>query len=269
MVFLLPFLFFLFAPQTPQTDSTHSVIGFVKPGTISVDDRSLTDWNGIKPVQSLNCTNQWRVLKCGTVSRPPELSRSDQIDSQGSFYAVWDGDSKLFFALKVEDDVVLSVPSTDKQPWRTDAGEVFFAAECEGQSDYHDCAQLGKPVFQLLLCPNDLQDKRSHLAEYRTPKSLIDKALQNGFQARGWKTGTGWQAEAVFPLAALDKVKDNILSGKKVKISFDVLDYDRKLARWEEPCWGFEPDNVISSVGKQEMASIPAFMSEFIFEAKK
>ncbi|MGH9847728.1 MAG: hypothetical protein ACREEM_54255, partial [Blastocatellia bacterium] len=167
------------------------------------------------------------------------------------------------------DDVVLPVPRTSKEPWGGDAAELFFVAECESQGDYHDCVQQGKPVLQLLLCPNDLQDKRHHLAPYRTPDSVIQKALQNGFQVNGWKTENGWQGEAVFPLAALDKAKANILSGKPVKISFDVLDYDRKLADQGLPCYGFEPDHVISNVREQRMASQPALMKGFTFEAAK
>ncbi len=263
--FLLPLLLLLLVPQDSRTSS---VISFVKPGTIRVGDRSLTDWDGVKPIRSLNQADQWRALNCGASSRSPNPSRPDQIDLQGSFYLAWDG-SNLFFAVDVVDDAVLTVPSADKRPWRGDSAELFFVAECESKSDYHDCAQLGKPVFQMILCPNDLQDKRHHLADYRTPKSVIEKTLQNGFQASGWKTENGWQAEAIFPLAALDNGKAKISGGTKVRVAFDVLDYDRRLAIWRAPCWGFEPDHVVSNVGKQDSVSIPTIMSEFTFEIKK
>lgn len=262
-VFLLPLLLSLLVPQKGPTNQ---VISFVKPETIRIGDHSLADWNGITPIQSLTCADQWQTLSCKDKSRP-DACKSDR-DLQGTFYLAGDG-SNVFFAVSIVDDVVLPVPRTSKEPWGGDAAELFFAAECESPGDYHNCVKEGKPVFQLLLCPNDLQDKRHHLAPYRTPDSVIRKALENGFQASGWKTKDGWQAEAVFPLAALDKAKANILSGKPVKVSFDVLDYDNRLAEQGLPCGGFEPDHVVSNVREQRMASQPAFMKGFTFEAAK
>jgi hypothetical protein len=261
-VFLLPLLLLFFVPQKEPTES---VISFIKPGTIHIGDHSLADWNGIRAI-SLTCADQWQTLSCKDKSRP-DACRSDR-DLQSTFYLAWDA-SNLLFAVNVVDDVVLPVPRTSKGPWGGDAAELFFVAECEAQDDYHDCVQQDKPAFQLLLCPNDLQDKRYHLATYRTPDSVIQKALQDGFQVNGWKTKDGWQAEAVFPLAALGKAKATILSGKPVKIAFDILDYDGRLAEQGLPCYGFEPDHVVSNMKEQQMASNPGMMKEFSFEAVK
>jgi len=262
IVFLLPFFF---STVFPQGSTTVPKIGFVKSGTIRVDDHTLSDWDGIKPIQNLTCANHWQNPICG---KAPDSCRQDRVDLQASFYLAWDG-ANLFFAVDVIDDTVLAVPSTDKNLYRGDSAELFFVEECASQSDYHDCVSTDKPVFQLILCPSELNNKKYHFAEYRTPTSIIQSAFQNGFQASGWRSNNGWQAEVIFPLKALGKTRTNIKGGQRVKISFDVLDYDRKLAKWQEPCWGFAPDNVVSNVEKQEMATNPTRMIEFIFESSK
>jgi len=266
MLFLLPFLFSSCVSQkSPTVPPKVPMMGFVKSGTIHVDDHSLADWKQIDSVRSLTCVNQWQDLIC---EKAPDSCRSDQVDLEASFYFAWDG-ANLFFAVNVVDDSIVSVPSTDEYLYRGDSAELFFVVECESVSDYHDCVRNDKPVFQMLLCPNELENKKYHLAEYRTPESIIQSALDNGFHASGWKTKSGWQAEAAFPLTALDKTKSNNWSGKRVKVSFDILDYDRHLAERKPPCWGFEPNHVISNVEKKEMATNPTQMTEFMFEGSK
>lgn len=250
------------APPRPM------VIPYVKPGKITVGDRDLSDWDGVGPVLSRKCEAQWPDEVCG--HKPSSCKKPG--DLEATFYLAWDGEN-LLFAADVVDDVVVTAPTNDKRAYRGDVAELFYAeSPCDHAEDLHECALQFKPAFQLLVNANEDTKPERALDTYRTSGATIAAAAAKGLRVAGWKTKTGWRGEARFPLGALSpppQAEKATSIRTRARLSFDVLDYDSRVARWEEPCWGYEPDHVVGNTARKSESANPRLMPELRFASPK
>jgi len=242
-----------------QDTSPPREIPHVDSNIITVTDTSLKDWNGILPIYNLAADNQWEKIR----GRSAEAFSGPE-DISAQIFLSWNGEF-LFFAVDVIDDKVFI---SSEQTWSGDCAELFFVGfDSRYKKDYQTLVEQKseghKNVFQLIAAGGNY----SEFPSWRTDGNTKSILIQNGFSAMGWKTATGWQAEAKIPLAKLGNVLEIARSGQIVKIGIDVLDYDQQIApNTERYKWGYHPDNVLSNSSSEAEVNQPNKMGRFVFQ---